>query len=82
MAAAVPDVQRIATADFFAFAIPNAKKAAERSSMFTYTFKLGCSAIKIAIGVEREPGLITTFVTPTRTNSSTKEATYAVSESF
>jgi hypothetical protein len=76
-AAAVPDVQSNATVSPRRLAMPNAKKAAERSSTCIHMRMLCCSASAIASGVEREPGQITTWRTPERDSSSINDLTYA-----
>src|SRR5699024_7651584 len=66
----------MATGCFFCFAIPSAKKAADRSSIITHVFTASCSVNVIASGVDLEPGEITTSVKPFLTSSSTKFAVW------
>src|SRR5437879_5141612 len=73
-AAAVPEVQRRATARSRALARPSAKKAAERSSTCIHTRTPGWRANAIASGAEREPGAMHTASRPQRASSSTKVA--------
>ena len=78
MAAAVPEVQRIATGAPLACAAPSAKKAAERSSTITVTSISGWRQSATASGVEREPGEITARRSPQRASSSAKAEARAV----
>ncbi len=76
-AAAVPDVQNIATGAPEAAAIPRPKYADERSSTCTWSRMPGCRAAASAIGVDREPGVMQTCATPPRTSSSSSAVTHA-----
>jgi hypothetical protein len=78
LAAAVPEVQRIATGEPLAWAAPSAKKAAERSSRITVTSISGCRQRARASGVEREPGEMTACLNPQRASSSAKAEASAV----
>ena len=62
MAAAVPLVQTNTTGLRVRFAIPNAKKAAERSSSTGIASIRGCRASTIVNGVDRDPGEVTATV--------------------
>ena len=64
LAAAVPEVQSIATGVPLACAAPSAKKAAERSSTITVTSISGWRQSATASGVEREPGETTALPQP------------------
>src|SRR5579875_3635697 len=76
--AAVPEVHSTGTTRPDVFAMPNARYAADRSSMRT------CSRIRrswvnaSAIGVDRLPGASTASVTPCRTSSSTSTTANAL----
>ena len=72
MAAAVPEVQVTATGRPLALAMPSATKPAERSSMIETASSPVCAASVSASGALREPGLVTAWVMPQRTSSSTK----------
>ena len=79
LAAAVPEVQSIATGAPLAWAAPSAKKAAERSSTITVDLDLRLRArAPRASGVEREPGERTAWRSPQRASSSTKAEARAV----
>ena len=78
LAAAVPEVQRIATGAPVAWAAPSAKKAAERSSTITVTSISAWRQSATASGVEREPGERTAWRSPQRASSSTKAEASAV----
>ena len=71
-AAAVPLVTQITVGLPVAMARPSAKKAALRSSSFTWARRR--SARDSARGVDREPGQMTASVTPSRAHSSTRVA--------
>jgi hypothetical protein len=61
----VPEVQTIAVGHPVAFALPKAKKAAERSSKMEIASISGADWAKAtAKGVDREPGQITAVVNP------------------
>ena len=66
MAAAVPDVQISATGKWVFWAIPNAKKLAERSSKTGIVSILWFWAKAIVNGADREPGEMTAVVNPKR----------------
>ena len=77
-AAAVPEVQSIATGARVACAAPRAKNAAERSSTITVTSISGWRQSATASGVERDPGETTARRSPPRASSSTKAEARAV----
>jgi hypothetical protein len=70
LAAAVPDVQISAAGKPDFWAIPNAKKLAERSSSMGIVSILLFWAKAIVNGADREPGQITAVVNPSRCNVS------------
>jgi hypothetical protein len=70
LAAAVPDVQISAVGKPDFWAIPNAKKLAERSSSMGIVSILLFRAKAIVNGADREPGQITAVVNPSRCNVS------------
>ena len=72
LAAAVPEVQVIATGRPLALAIPSATKPAERSSITDTASRPSWPASVSASGALREPGQVTACVSPQRTSSSTK----------
>ena len=78
LAAAVPDVQSVATGRHVACAAPRAKNAAERSSTITVTSISGWRQSATASGVEREPGERTAWRSPPRASSSAKAEARAV----
>ncbi len=69
-AAAVPDVQAMATGRPDAFACPRAKNAEQRSSMCDDVTRRGSRASVRTRGVEREPGEVQACRMPQRANSS------------
>ena len=76
-AAAVPEVQATATGRPVAFAMPSAKKPAERSSRTETASSSSCAASVSANGALREPGDVTAWRIPQRTSSSTNAWTGA-----
>src|SRR5581483_8205518 len=77
-AAAVPDVQSASAGRPDAFPRPRAKKAAERSSRWTWRRIRASSARARASGADREPGATTASVSPARAHSSTTVRAHAV----
>ena len=71
LAAAVPEVQVMATGRPVAFAIPSAMKPAARSSITeTQSSSLAAASVS-ASGALRDPGEVTAWRIPQRTSSST-----------
>ena len=77
LAAAVPEVQVTTTGRPLAFAMPRAKKPAQRSSSTDTARSSGRPASVRVNGALRDPGDVTAWRSPQRTSSSTNACTGA-----